>query len=130
MTHLQLHLAQRQALPVRQRVDGEVGGGLGAVGDDGAGGLRQLEVTGEEVGVEVGLEHPLDLQAVGGRIGEVLADVALGVHHHRPPGGGVAHQVAVEGEAGQIVLAEEEGAGGGGHGQASLVNIFWTSARA
>ncbi len=35
-----------------------------AVGDDGAGGVGQLEVAGEEVGVEVGLDDPLDVQPV------------------------------------------------------------------
>ena len=104
-------LAQREALAVGERLDGEVGLGDVAVGDDGAGGFGELEVPGEEVGVEVGLDHPLDAQAVGRGVGEVLADVALRVDHDGAAGGRVADQVAVERQAGEVVLAEEHRSG-------------------
>ena len=51
---------ERQELSVGQRLDGEVGLRAVAVGDDRAGRRGQLEVPGEEVGVEVGLDDPLD----------------------------------------------------------------------
>ena len=60
---LQGDLAERQPLAVGERVDREVGAGHVAVGDGGAGRLGQLEVAGEEVGVEVGLDDPLDRAA-------------------------------------------------------------------
>ena len=71
-----------------ERVDGELGAvqcGL-AVGDQRAGGGGELEVAGEEVGVEVGLDDPFDPQPVGGGILEVLVDVALRVDDHRSAG--------------------------------------------
>ena len=58
--------------------------GTVAVGDDGAGLGRQLEVTAEEVGVDVRLDDPLDGQAPGRGLVEVDADVAAG-DRRRPP---------------------------------------------
>ena len=115
-------VTEGEALAVSQRLHREVGAGLVAVGDHRAGGCGQLEVSGQEVGVEVGLDHALDAQPVGPGVGEVPADVALRIDHHRPPGGGVTDEVAVERKAGEVVLAEVHGA------HASFVNIFWTSA--
>lgn len=106
---LQLDLAQGEPLAVLQGLGGEVRRGHVAVGDDGAGGGGQLEVTGQEVGVEVGLEDPLDGEAGGLGVGDVLGDVALGIDDDGPAGRLVADQVAVEGQAAQLVLAEEHG---------------------
>ena len=38
-------------------------------------------MTGEEVGVEVGLDDPLDAQTLGGRVVEVATDVTLRIDH-------------------------------------------------
>ena len=72
VTDLERDVAEREALPVGEPVDGEVGAGFVAVGDDRAGRRGELEVAGEEVGVEVGLDHPLDAQAERVGVGEVL----------------------------------------------------------
>jgi hypothetical protein len=40
-------------------------------------------------------------------IGEILGDVALGIDHHGPSGGGVADEIAGVGQATQVVLLEE-----------------------
>jgi len=50
-------------------------------------------VPGDEVGVEVPVDHPADGEPVGGSVNEVLADVAARVHDHRLPGAGVSDQV-------------------------------------
>ena len=83
MADLEPYLAQVEDLAVRQVVDRELGLGAGAERDGGAGGIGQLQVPGQEVGVEVRLDDPLDGQPVGGGVGEVLADVALGVDDDR-----------------------------------------------
>ena len=70
---LERHLAERQPLPVAQRLDRELDVGRLPVRDRGAGLRGQLQVTAEEVGVHVGLDDPLDRQPVGGRLLEVDA---------------------------------------------------------
>ena len=57
--------------------------------------------------MEVGLDDPLDVQAVGFGVGEVLGDVALGVDDDGSAGGGVADQVRRVGQALEVVLPEE-----------------------
>ena len=92
--HLQGHLAEGEPLPVGQGFHGELRLGRLAVADDGAGGGGDLQVAGQEVGVEVGLDDPFDLETVGLGVGQVLRHVALGVDDHGPAGGLVADQVA------------------------------------
>src|SRR5690606_28565252 len=70
-------------------------------------GIGQLQVPGQEVGVEVRLDDPLDGQTVGGGVGEVLADVALGIDDDRSACGLVADQVAELREAAELVLLED-----------------------
>ena len=72
VTDLERDVAEREPLPVGETVDREVGPGFVAVGDDRAGRGGELEVTGEEVGVEVGLDHPLDAQTRRVGVGHVL----------------------------------------------------------
>jgi hypothetical protein len=64
-------------------------------------------MTRNEIGVEVGFDHPLDPQPVGGRIGQIDTDVPLRVDDHRSPAGDIAHQVAVQGQTPQLVLPEK-----------------------
>ena len=85
----------------------ELGLGDRRVGDRGAGGGGQLEVAGQEVGVEVGLDHELDRQPLGLGVGEVLGDVALRVDDDGAPGRLVADQVRRVREAVQVVLVEQ-----------------------
>jgi hypothetical protein len=105
---LQLDVAEREAFAVVEPVDGELDLRGGAERDPRPGGGGQLEVAGEEVGVDVGLDHPLDHHALGGRVGEVLGDVALRVDDHRAAGAPVAHQVGRLGETTEVVLLEEQ----------------------
>ena len=83
VTDLEGDVAEREALPVGEPVDGEVGAGFVAVGDDGTGRGGELEVTGQEVGMEVGLDHPLDAQTERVGVGHVLRHVTLRVDDHR-----------------------------------------------
>ena len=94
-------------LAVGEVVDGELGLGGLTEADLGAGGLGQLEVAGHVVGMEVGEQHVGDRQPVGVGVGEVLADVALGIHHDGLAGALIAHQVGRERQARELVLLED-----------------------
>jgi hypothetical protein len=85
---------------------GEVNIGACPVDDRSAGGQRQLQVPGEEVGVQVGLDHQLDAQPRSRRVVQVLLDVAARVDHDRPPGGFVPDQVGRLRHAVEVVLDE------------------------
>ena len=80
----QPHLAQVDLVAVGERREGVLRRRLGAQVDAGAGAVAQLEVSGEEVGVQVREHDVPDRQAVFLRVGQVLVDVALRVHDHRP----------------------------------------------
>jgi hypothetical protein len=99
-------LAEGESLAVRQGVDRELGHTLVTEGDDRAGGLGELQVARQEVGVEVGLDHPLDGQPVGLGVGQIAGDVALGIHDDGPTGRLVADHVAEQRQAGELVLLE------------------------
>ena len=103
---LQHHVPERDALAVGQRPDGEVGRRRRAVADPGAGGLGQLQVSGDEVGVEVGVDDSDDAQPVLAGLLQVHLDVAARVDHHRLPGAGVPDQVGGLGQAVEVVLRE------------------------
>jgi hypothetical protein len=111
--HVEGHLAEGESLPVLQGLHGELGPGRGAVADHCPRRRGDLQVAGEEIRVEVGLDHPLDAQTLGRRIVEIPGDVALRIDDDRPAGCLVADQVAEERQAPELVLTEE-------HGPASL----------
>ena len=100
-------LAEHEPLPVVQRLDRELDVGALAVGDDGAGRRGQLEVAAEEVGVDVGLDHPLDRQPLGGCLLEVHVDVAPRIDDHGATRRLVTDQVRGVREARQVVLRED-----------------------
>src|SRR5262249_21161101 len=75
--------------------------------DRGAGAVAQLEMTGDEVGVEVGEEDVRDAQAVRVGEGQVLIDVALRGDDGCGAGLLVADQVRRVREAIQIELVED-----------------------
>ena len=106
VAYLESDLAERQDLSVGERFDIEVGSGDRAVGDHRPGRVGEFKVAGEGVGVEVGFDDPFDRKAVDVGVGHVFADVALGVDDHGAAGGGVADHVAVQRQAGEVVLAE------------------------
>src|SRR5207302_7559738 len=73
--------------------------------DGGAGLLREFLVSGDEVGVEMGLDDMLDAQAELGRGLQVNGDVALGIDDGRNATG--PDQVRGVGEASKIELFED-----------------------
>jgi hypothetical protein len=52
--------------------------------------VGQLQVPADEVGVNMGLDHPLDTQAPLCGLLQVDTDVAAGIDNDRPPGGLIA----------------------------------------
>jgi hypothetical protein len=104
---LERDLAEAEPLPVVKRLDGKLDGRIGAIADDGAGAVGQFKVAAQEVGVEVGLDDPLDHQPLARRLVEVDADIAARIHHHRPAGRLVADEIRRVREAAQVVLGED-----------------------
>ena len=104
---LQRHLPKAEALAVVQRLDGEADIGAGPVGDDRAGLIGQLQVAADEVGVHVGLDHPLDPQPPSRGLIEIDAHIPAGIDDHRPPGGLVPDQVGRMRQAGQVMLGQD-----------------------
>ncbi len=75
--------------------------------DHGADAVAQLQMAGDEVGVEVGQEHMADLAAGPfGRL-QIATDVALRVHHRSNSAALVRDEVRRVGEAAEIVLVED-----------------------
>ena len=107
VAELQRHVAQRIPLAVGDTHRLELGLGDRGVDDLRAGGLRQFEVTGQEVGVEVGLDDQFDGQALFLGVGHVLGHVALRVDNDCAAGGFVTDQVRGVGQAVQVVLLED-----------------------
>ena len=106
---LQNDVAEGDPLPFGQRADLELGLSSLAVADPGAGGLRQLQMAGQEVGVKVGVNHANDPQPVRRGVIQVLLDVAAGIDDHCLPGRGVTNQVGGLGQAVKIVVGEMHG---------------------
>jgi hypothetical protein len=69
--------------------------------------VPQLEMSGEEVRVEVGEEDMLDAHPPLLRHRDILVDVPLGVDDHGGPASLVAEEVGRMGEAAQVELMEE-----------------------
>ena len=109
MAELQRHISQGVALAVGDARRLEFGLGDRGVHDRCPGGLGQLEVTGQEVGVEVGFDDEFDRVAELLGIGKILGHVTLWVHNDCAPGGFVSDQVRSVGEAVQVVLGEFHG---------------------
>ncbi len=80
------------------------GFGQAAVSDPRSGGGGELEVAGDEVGVEVGVDHPGDGQVIRGRVGEVFGDVAARVDDDCLAGRFITNQVGAVGQASEVVL--------------------------
>jgi hypothetical protein len=104
---LESDLPQRQPLTVSEALDGKLDRGAIAVGDDRAGLGRQLEVTAQEVGVNVRLNDPLDEQAPRRRLLDVDTYVPPGIDDDRPTGRLVSDDVGGVRQASQIVLRED-----------------------
>ena len=103
---LELYLTEVDPLSVGQGFDVEVGLRALAVADRRSVG-GELEMTREEVGVNVGLDDPLDPQAALGRVLQIDRHVAVRVHHNRPARGLVADHIRQLRQTAQDVLLEE-----------------------
>lgn len=106
---LQGHLAEGDALALGEGADRVLGLGAAAVADPCSGPVGQLQVSGDEVRVEVGVDHPDDGEAPCLGVRQVLRDVPSRVDDDRPAGRLVGDQVRRLGEAVEVVLREEHG---------------------
>ena len=107
LERLQPHSPQVDDVAVVERRERILGPRGGAQIDRRAGAIAQLEVAGDEVGVEVGEEDVRDPQAVLGGEGEVLIDVALRVDDGRRVRLLVADEIRRVCEAIQIELLQD-----------------------
>ena len=71
--------------------------------------LGQLARAGDEVGVDVGLGHVGDAQALGLRGAQVGLDVTVGIHHQRLAGGLAPEEVAGLRELVVVEASKEHG---------------------
>ena len=100
-------LAELDRVAVGERRELVLGLRPGAEVDPRADAVAQLEVAGEEVGVEVREEDVLDPAAAALGVGDVLVDVALRVDDGRDAGCLVGDEVRRVGEAAEVVLLED-----------------------
>jgi len=100
LEHLDAHRAEADRVAVLDRAVRVHRAGAVAEHDGRAGALGQLDVTRDEVGVQVRLEHPLDGEAMRLRRIDVLLDVALRIDHGRLAA--AADQVRRMGKARQV----------------------------
>jgi hypothetical protein len=90
---LQANAAEFEDVAVGERGETVFCFGFGAEVDGGAYAVAQFEMAGDEVGVEMGEEHVLDLKIVFDGEGQVLVDVPLGIDNGGGAGVLVADQV-------------------------------------
>ena len=72
---------------------GKLDVGVFAVADLRAGGGRQLQVTGQEVGVDVRFDDPFDTQSVFSSFTQVIIDIAAGIDDDRSAGALIPDQI-------------------------------------
>ena len=104
---LEAHAGEFECVAVVHGDEGVFGDGASAEMDGGVRVVAELEVAGDEVGVEVRQEDVTDLEAECVGVVEILLDVALGVDDDRGVAGFVAEQVGGVGETAQVVLFED-----------------------
>ena len=101
----QPHASEIEAVAVGHRRERELGLGLGAEMNPRAGAIAQLEMSGEEVGVEVRQEDVANLQAGLLGIGDVGIDVTLRIDDDGCAARWIADQVRRVREAVQVGTA-------------------------
>lgn len=106
---LQGDVTEGDPLALGERADRVLGLGPSAVSDPGAGLVRHLQVAGDEVRMEVRVDHADHREAVRGGVGQVLGDVPARVDDHRLARALVGNHVRRLGEAVEVVLVEEHG---------------------
>jgi hypothetical protein len=102
-------LAEFHGVPISQRLELVLGPGPTAQVDLGTGAIAQLQMAGQEVGVEVGQEHVFDLKPELFSILHILIDVALRIDDSRRSRLFVTDQVRGMGQASQVVLLQNHG---------------------
>ncbi len=102
--HLQAQPREVQGIAVLHWHEGVFRLGAGAEMDGRAATVAQLQVAGDEIGVEVGEENVADLQTKCFGVGQVLLDVALRVDDDGGGTGLVSEQIGCVGQAAQVVL--------------------------
>jgi hypothetical protein len=107
--HLEAHRAERKRVPIAHRHEVVFGAGASAHADHGADAIAQLEVPGDEIGVEMGQEHVADTTAEPGGVLEVTLDVALRIDDHRCAAVLVGDQVRRMRQAAEVVLLQDRG---------------------
>jgi hypothetical protein len=63
--------------------------------------VREFQMPAEEIGMDVGLDRPLDPQAPHDGLLQVDADVTAGINDDRPAAGLIANQVGGVRQAGR-----------------------------
>ena len=106
--NLQFHLAQADALAMPQTADGELRLRRLAVPDGRARSIGQLEVTGDEVRMDMRLDHALDSQTMLLCICEIGGDVALRINDDGASGVLVGDEVGRVRQAAQVVLLDDQ----------------------
>jgi hypothetical protein len=104
---LETHAGEVKRVAVFHGDEGVLGDGAAAEMDGGAAAIAELEVSGDEVGVEVREENVADLEAEFFGVVEILLDVALGVDDYGGVAGFVAEEVRGVGEAAEVVLFQD-----------------------
>ena len=104
----ELHLrAETQLVPLAQRAEVELRPGPPPQVDTGAGPVAQLQVTGQEVGVEVGQHDVANVESLLPGILQVEFDVPLRVDDHGVPGLRVGDHVGGVCQAIEVVLSDK-----------------------
>ena len=104
LEHLQTQSREAESIAVFHGDEGVFSLGAGTEMDGRAAAGAQLEVTGDEVGVEVGEKYVANLEPRFFGVGQVLLNVALRVNDDGGRTGLVCEQIGGVGQATQVVL--------------------------
>ena len=107
LERLESHLSELDRVAVGERRELVLGLGPRAQIDLRADAIAQLEMAGQEVGVEMRQQDMLDPQPRRSRIGDVGVDVPLRIDDRRDSGCLVGDEVRRVGEATEVVLLED-----------------------
>jgi len=111
--HVVVGISENDGVSVGHGLDVEGGSTLGGPTeyDRCSRGIGQFEMPRQKIGVEVGLDHPVDRQAGRSRVVEILRHVALRVDHRGHAARGVADEIRRVRQTTEVVLLEIQGHG-------------------
>ena len=98
--------AQLQHVTIRQGLERKLRLSARAEADRRADLITQLEMSRDEIGMEVGQDRVANLEPLLLRIGDVLVDVTLRVNDRSDPASLVRHEVGGVSQAAEVVLRE------------------------